>query len=59
MLLNNEWINAINKGEIRKYIKANENGNTTFFFWGIGILLASLVKIMGLYVMGIWTWTLK
>jgi len=30
MLLNNEWINAKNEGEIRKYLKANENGNTTF-----------------------------
>ena len=30
MLLNNGWINGKIKGEIRKYLKANESGNTTF-----------------------------
>ena len=29
MLLNNQWINQEIKGEIKRYIEINENGNTT------------------------------
>ena len=30
MLLKNQWVNEEIKKEIRKYLKTNENGNTTF-----------------------------
>ena len=30
MLLNNRWINREIEEEIKQYIEANENGNTTF-----------------------------
>ena len=30
MLLKNQWVNKEMKEEIRKYIKTNESGNTTF-----------------------------
>ena len=30
MLLNNYWFNKETKGEIKNYLKTNENGNTTY-----------------------------
>ena len=30
MLLENQWVNGEIKEEIKKYLKTNENGNTTF-----------------------------
>ena len=30
MLLKNQWVNDEIKGEIRKHLETNENGNTTF-----------------------------
>lgn len=29
MLLNNQWVNEQIKGEIKKYLETNENGNKT------------------------------
>ena len=35
MLLKNQWVNEENKEDIRKYLKTNENKNTTFQnLWG-------------------------
>ena len=30
MILKNQWVNGEIKEEIKKYLKTNENGNTTF-----------------------------
>ena len=30
MLLNNDWVNKEIKGEIKKYLKTNENENRTY-----------------------------